>query len=73
MGCDIHVHVERKVNGVWEPAPIEAAPIDSFYANFLSKKPASERSENDEYFNRHTWDPGRNYMLFGVLAGVEID
>lgn len=70
MGCDIHVHVERKVDGVWEIVPEELAPLDSFYVNFILKKPESERKENDEYWNRHTWDPGRNYMLFGILAGV---
>lgn len=70
MGCDIHVHVERKIDGVWTYCPNELAPVDGFYTDFICKKPESERQPNDEYWNRRTWDPGRNYMLFGILAGV---
>lgn len=70
MGCDIHVHVERKVDGVWKYVPNDMAPVDSFYVDFICKKPEHERDEKDEYWNRRTWDPGRNYMLFGILAGV---
>jgi hypothetical protein len=60
MGCDIHVYVERKMNGVWEAVPDEYGPIHPYY---------SETNQNDT-FNVNCWTVARNYSLFGILAGV---
>lgn len=59
MGCDIHLRVERRVNGKWEPAdkwvptkyPEEEGP--SFVVDY-----------DDRFYS------GRNYNLFAILADV---
>lgn len=59
MGCDIHVFVERKINGVWTHVPESLGPISHLYT-----------IHNMDYFNERTWRPERNYQLFAILANV---
>lgn len=49
MGCDIHLYVERKVNGVWQGQLTQSEP---------------------QTYYRKRWYYNRNYVLFGLLAGV---
>lgn len=54
MGCDIHVCVERKVNGKWEQQYVFGTPREGDY---------------EDYYNKY-WYHARNYHLFALLAGV---
>lgn len=63
MGCDIHMFVERKNGDVWKLVPETEGIRRPYY------KEVSDAKTKD-YFNKKTWSPGRNYALFGILAGV---
>ena len=58
MGCDIHLYGERKIEGVW-------TALDNF------KEDEDGYSGIDDYKNGAYY--GRNYILFGVIAGVRKD
>lgn len=59
MGCDIHMYVERKVNGLWVSA------IERERNEYYDRYPESER----EWSTPDFYD-GRNYDLFAILANV---
>lgn len=61
MGCDIHVHVEHKVNGIWSKVPDTLGPVNPWYDSTRSQTNINQPN---------IWDLDRNYALFGVLAGV---
>ena len=63
MGCDIHVYMEKKqtVNGVKKWTDFNNWNINPYYN--------SSKYEKDEYIINSIYD-GRNYELFGILAGV---
>ena len=58
MGCDIHLYVERKENGRWVSLDKWTVDADEF-----GREGAGVMWE--DRFYRH-----RNYLLFGILAGV---
>ena len=57
MGCDIHSHAERRVNGKWEVVK-DAFTLDDFDREYYG------REKGDSPFR---W---RSYSMFGFLAGV---
>lgn len=57
MGCDIHSHAERRVNGKWEKV-YNAFTLDDFAKEYYG------REKGDSPFD---W---RSYAMFGFLAGV---
>jgi hypothetical protein len=59
MGCDIHVHVEKRTTRGWER--VEERSKSPYY---------DEDPENEPEFTWERWYAGRNYGLFSVLAGV---
>lgn len=64
MGCDIHMYVERqKKDGSWVRVSNSKAPKHPYY------DPNAD-PQHKEYFDRPEWDTGRDYTLFGRLAGV---
>lgn len=58
MGCDIHPHVEVKVDDKWEISTEEVFSLDSFDRDYYKKEKSSEPFD---------W---RSYSMFGFLAGV---
>lgn len=79
MGCDIHLQVERRVNGVWERVPHPLRPCDDEYCTdgkYNEKTPNPDRHGEDHF---HCGGTGsymtdfyhdRNYDVFGILADV---
>ena len=63
MASDIHMFVERKVDNVWEQVPEEQGIRNPYYELALN-------DEAKKFFDHKTWNPGRNFALFGLLAGV---
>lgn len=63
MGCDIHMYVERKVGDTWQQVSEEEGIRHPYWDGAMNEK-------SKEYFDKKCWDPGRNYALFGLLAGV---
>jgi hypothetical protein len=66
MGCDIHIYVEKKIGDTW--FPIAPPEHNSYY------EPGDEQ-EGGPYnrpllLNHDTYDVGRNYRVFAMLAGV---
>jgi hypothetical protein len=61
MGCDIHLFVEKLVDGKWEMAT-------GFESNYYDKD--SDFFSAEQYRNGPTPYDGRNYHLFAFLAGV---
>lgn len=59
MGCDIHMAVEVRRNGKWE----RVLPPESAWDPWLVVNGWMDDA-------RQSWYDGRNYTLFGVLAGV---
>lgn len=57
MGCDIHLYVERRVNGVWESA-------DTWTVDPLWPDERPDVDLDDQYYLH------RNYYLFDILANV---
>jgi hypothetical protein len=80
MGCDIHLYVEKKNNGIWEPVIGKNHWIDEYkdwYANSKDEKyranllKSIEKMEKEEPEVYCGWlYDGRNYTLFGILADV---
>jgi len=64
MGCDIHLYVEKLVNGKWE---IQRGFVSSMY------EADSEFFSTAKFRNAVTPYDNRNYQLFGALAGVRED
>lgn len=72
MGCDIHLYVEKRVNGTWEPADdwkpyLEANPTWTSYMTDEERADYTDRLDinwDDAFYS------GRNYDLFAILAGV---
>lgn len=85
MGCDIHLQVERRVNGKWErveslpPRPCswcdgrghyKDRPDDKCYScGERSERVAGKATPGMDYAPYHD----RNYTVFSVLAGVRND
>lgn len=57
MGCDIHLFIEKRVDGKWEPVK-GGNPYFGIWAD------EPKESYNGWFYN------SRNYSLFAVLAGV---
>lgn len=62
MGCDIHMYVERKVNGKWCNA-------DYFVSNPDWEPDEWGRAPKEKFYHVPLYD-GRNYALFATLANV---
>ncbi len=82
MGCDIHLYVERNTGAksrygavTWEHVPGCSWAEDPEYIEECQQR-AKERGQEETYFTDDKksklpcFDPGRNYFLFAVLAGV---
>jgi hypothetical protein len=65
MGCDIHVYAEAKFNKQW--CPLRIGPMYYWSGRDL-RSDASDIGETGSFFTLH--DLGRDYTLFGLLAGV---
>lgn len=63
MGCDIHLFVEKRVNGNWE-----AVKGRSSWYDYCIKK--GIKTETEEFCYVGWLYDGRNYELFSLLAGV---
>src|SRR5277367_298518 len=63
MICDIRMHVERKIGDVWERVSEEHGIRHPYWEEAMSEATKA-------FFNKKGWSPGRNYALFGLLAGV---
>lgn len=62
MGCDIHMFVEYKINnGKWQAHPGHKVEIED------------EGTDNEYKTYKEVSATGRNYELFGALAGVRYD
>jgi hypothetical protein len=62
MGCDIHMYTEKKDHkGVWRCT--DFYEVNQYYNE-------DEKDEWEPEFNHFDFYRGRNYELFGVLAGV---
>jgi len=74
MGCDIHLYVEKLDRGVWTfVAPQVGKCPDCEGTGEPYHKLESTRccwSCNGKGLREIDWYEGRNYTLFGVLAGV---
>lgn len=72
MGCDIHLGVEKRVNGKWERVnPPDDYPRDEWDKEQLAKHTLG--SENHRWYTARLaekWYGDRNYEAFAVLAGV---
>ncbi|ARF67628.1 hypothetical protein B7C51_06960 [Paenibacillus larvae subsp. pulvifaciens] len=78
MGCDIHLFVEKKVNGVWEALKGINEPmiqhIQSMLQNF--KESGEDTSGFEDWIKEEqegTYDfvdISRNYRLYATLADV---
>lgn len=64
MGCDIHVYVEKKIGDTWFPiTPLEHNPdYEEQYGDSAWNHPLR--------LNHYSYDIGRNYRVFAMLAGV---
>jgi hypothetical protein len=60
MGCDIHLYVEKRVNGAWESA--DKWSPNEYYSEEGGNK--EQVKYEDAFYNN------RNYKLFSVLADV---
>lgn len=60
MGCDIHIYVEKKINGKW----ILAQGLVEYKGD--DGKITKRVPYPDQFYN------GRNYLLFGMLTGGEV-
>ena len=65
MGCDIHLFVERLVQGKWTHVPAPAT-WDHWELKHVEKPDA----ETGSYRNNGTWFSNRDYALFAFLADV---
>ncbi len=63
MGCDIHLFVEKNVNGYWHPADEWETEIAEV-ANGDHKETVTYKSYKSLFYT------GRNYDLFAILANV---
>lgn len=77
MGCDIHIYVERKNNGKWLVVnPKEGSKLEADWRRSPSTNPMYEMAQlglpeaEREPEHPEDWPTGRNYALFGLLAGV---
>ena len=60
MGCDIHIKIEKRVDNAWVDVPWTS----SDKRTYDHKHDPTGALEISDYFD------GRNYNLFGILAGV---
>ncbi|ASA22343.1 hypothetical protein [Paenibacillus donghaensis] len=78
MGCDIHLFVEKKINGKWLAVKGVNEPEIKEAEEFIENIKA--RGESADYWEKrieelrqgtqgYIWD-GRHYLLFEALAGV---
>lgn len=72
MGCDIHLYVERKVDGKWvgvnPPKPPDPIPEGKNRWDYVGSDWSYQ--EDRELVS---WEIGRNYTLFTILSGVRND
>ncbi|MBY9077166.1 hypothetical protein KIH86_09370 [Paenibacillus sp. HN-1] len=78
MGCDIHLLVEKKIDGKWQAVKGVNEPEIEECKGYIEK--CKERGQSAAYSERRleelrqgTYDylyEGRHYLLFEVLAGV---
>ena len=75
MGCDIHMHVEKRTDGKWEHVwpPCHADP--EYKEHWPSEPPdgVEIRPWSTKVFDEiweHPFHFGRNYHIFAILAGV---
>lgn len=61
MGCDIHLYAEKRVDGEWVSA-------DAWEPNEDYPEESRRRVEVD--YGKRFYKEGRDYALFGILAGV---
>ena len=61
LGCDIHLYVERRINGIWESA-------DKWTPNKYAAEDEGEPALGVEY--EDLFYSGRSYNLFSILADV---
>lgn len=67
MGCDIHLYVERqRKDGSWTRVPDTKGPRHPYYTS-------NGTEEQNKFLEEPCWDTGRDYLLFGRLAGVRRD
>lgn len=67
MGTDIHLRVERRVNGVWT----KVDPPPEAWDPWLKQQ--AEKDDEDGYYSRRVkevWYDDRNYKCFSILANV---
>lgn len=79
MGCDIHLQVERREEGVWKRVPHPTRPCDDEYCTdglYNEKTPnekmwgqAHYRCKGTGFYTDEFWDD-RNYDVFAILANV---
>lgn len=67
MGCDIHLYVEVRKNGKWERV---GSMVKNEY--YWPEEEHSDDPESKPMVRERFWR-GRNYSLFGILAGVRTD
>ena len=71
MGCDIHMAVERRIGDRWERVLPPESARDPWLVSQAAK--AGDDGWMAKWYPKRaevTWYGGRNYTLFGVLAGV---
>ncbi|AVF27972.1 hypothetical protein [Paenibacillus larvae] len=78
MGCDIHLHVEKKIDGKWTPILGVNEPEVEYLENTIAD--IKERGDKVDYWERRLEEErngtanfiydGRHYLLFSLLAGV---
>lgn len=77
MGCDIHLHAEvRKsysANGKQRAFWSRAVPAREDRDPWYNKDDAREHDPHTAIRSVTSWYGGRNYQLFGILAGVRGD
>lgn len=78
MGCDIHLFVEKKINGQWEAIKGVNEPELEIWRGSLQK--AKVKGRDTSYHEKQIKEllegthgfiyDGRHYLLFSILAGV---
>jgi hypothetical protein len=71
MGCDIHMYIERKTKKGWQRVSEAKGVQHPYYVEPTEPQgPDDNAKAKVDFFEKKTWWPGRNYALFGLLAGV---
>ena len=79
MGCDIHLYVEKKKDGAWQPVTGINEQKCKYYRDRIKesegeaenvKQYLAERLAKEETASHSFLYDGRNYALFSILANV---